>query len=245
MRLLAAALLAALSLGQGAGAIRVLSAGAVEEGVLRLSERYRREVTTHFGTGPEIEARLSAGHVADVLIAPVAVIGRAVKAGRVVAGSETTIARVGVGIAVRSGAPHPDVSTPDALKAALLRADSVVYNQASTGLYLETLFARMGILDALTPKTTRYGNAQRVLEHVIAGSGNEIGFGPITEIRTYEPKGLVLVAPLPAGVQNYTTYAAGVMTGADAAAARHFIRHLTTAAAREAFAATGVHGPER
>ena len=243
MRLLPVALLAAASLAAAAEDLRVFSAGAVEEGILRLSAEYEGEagrgVSAEFGTGPELDARLSAGGKADVLIAPIGLIERAIKAGRVVAGTETTIARVGVGVAVRRGAPHPDVATVDALKAALLRADSVVYNQASTGLYLEKLFARMGVLDALKPKTTRYGNAQRVLEHVIAGSGVEIGFGPITEIKSYEPKGLVLVAPLPAEVQNYTTYAAAVMTGAEAPAAREFIRYLTTPAARQTFAATG------
>ena len=248
MRLVALALLAAASLAASAGELRVLSAGAVEEGVLRLADRYRRDakraVTTQFGTSPELEARLSAGDTADVLIAPLAAIERAVKAGRVVPGSQTPVARVGIGVAVRTGAAHPDVATVDALRSALLRADSVVYNQASTGQYLEKLFARMGILEGLERKTTRYGNAQRVLEHVIAGSGSEIGFGPITEIKSYEPKGLVLVAPLPAEVQNYTTYAAAVMTGADAEAARAFIRHLTTPAARETFAETGVAGPE-
>jgi molybdate transport system substrate-binding protein len=251
MRLIVAALLAAMSLtpargelgAQAVDGIRVFSAGAVEEGVLRLAEQYRREkqqgVVTEFGTGPELQARLDNGDAADVLIAPQAVVERAAKAGRVVAGTATPVARVGVGVAVRRGAPKPDVGTVDALRAALLRADSIVYNQASTGQYLETLFAKMGILEALRPRTTRYGNAQRVLEHVIAGSGSEVGFGPITEIKTYEPKGLVLVAPLPDEVQNFTTYSAAVMTGGRADAARAFIGHLTTPAARAAFAATG------
>lgn len=225
--------------------LTVWSAGAVEEGVLRLTARYQREagheVNPQFGTGPELEKRLSSNATADVLIAPAAVVERAVKAGRVVSGTEVPIGRVGVGVTVRRGVPRPKVTTVDQLKAALLDAESVVYNQASTGQYLESLFARMGIADQLKSKTTRYGNAAQVLEHVIAGKRREIGFGPITEIKSFEPKGVVLVGPLPADVQNYTTYVAAVLqnTAADAAA-KEFIRYLTTPAARQAFAATGV-----
>jgi molybdate transport system substrate-binding protein len=99
----------------------------------------------------------------------------------------------------------------------------------------------MGIVEQLRSKTTRYGNAAQVLEHVIAGTGREIGFGPVTEIKSFEPKGVVLVAPLPAEIQNYTTYVAAILRDARAGeAARDFIRYLTTPAARQAFAATGV-----
>jgi molybdate transport system substrate-binding protein len=225
--------------------LTVWSAGAVEEGVLRLTARYEREaghdVNPQFGTGPELEKRLSSDATADVLIAPAAVVERAIKGGRAVAGTEQPIGRVGVGVTVRRGVPRPKVTTVDQLKAALLDAESVVYNQASTGQYLESLFARIGIADQLKSKTTRYGNAAQVLEHVVAGKRREIGFGPITEIKSFEPKGVVLVGPLPADVQNYTTYLAAVLQNTAAnEAARDFIRYLTTPAARQAFAATGV-----
>lgn len=224
--------------------IFVLSAGAVEEGVLRLAQTYKDStghiVSTQFGTGPEIETRLGSDESADVLIAPVAVIDRATKAGRIAPDTAVPVARVGVGITIRRGAKAPDVSTVDALKAALVAADSVVYNQASTGQYLESLFSRMGILDELKAKSTRYGSAAQVLEHVIAGKGHEIGFGPITEIKSFEPKGVVLVAPLPKDVQNYTTYVAVVMMRAQSREHAHaFIKYLASAPAREVFTATG------
>lgn len=237
------AIVATAAVRASAPEITILSAGAVEEGVVRIVREYTldtgHKITTHFGTGPEIEKRLASGESVDVLIAPTAVVERAKKAGRITAEAHTPVARVGVGITVRRGAPLPDVSTVEVLKAVLLGADSVVYNQASTGLYLEKLFATMGILDQLKAKTTRYGNAAQVLEHVIAGRGTEIGFGPITEIKTYEPKGLVLVAPLPAAMQNYTTYVAVAMRGTRETAAMNFIRFLTRAQARKTFAATG------
>ena len=122
----------------------------------------------------------------------------------------------------------------------LLGADSVVYNQASTGQYLEALFDRMGVLNYLKSRTTRYPNAAQVIEHVIAGTGNEIGFGPITEIKSFEPKGAVFVAPLPEEVQNYTNYVAAVTTRAAAPdSALAFIRYLSSSAGRQVFLATG------
>ena len=243
MRHIILGLTAAASVVAAAPDLTVLSAGAVEEGVVRLAREYARdtgrEIATNFGTGPEIEKRLAAGELGDVLIAPAAVVERAVTAGQVMAHTQVAIARVGVGVAVRHGAPLPDVNTVEALKASLLRADSVVYNQASTGLYLERLFGKLGILAQLQAKTTRYGNAAQVLEHVIAGRGTEIGFGPITEIKTFEPKGLVLVAPLPEAVQNYTTYVGVAMRGARSPGAADFVRYLGNAASRKTFAATG------
>jgi molybdate transport system substrate-binding protein len=79
------------------------------------------------------------------------------------------------------------------------------------------------------------------MEHVLKGKGKEIGFGAMTEIRLYEPKGIRLVGPLPSAVQNYTSYEAVLMTGAKAAeAARAVLRHLATPAAKAAFIANGV-----
>jgi molybdate transport system substrate-binding protein len=132
---------------------------------------------------------------------------------------------------VRNGATAPNVATVDALKQALLAADSVVYNSASSGLYLDTLFEKMGVLAQIKPKTTRYPDGASVMEHVIKGKGNEIGFGAITEIKLYTSKGLQFVGPLPPDAQNYTTYEAALMTGAPAAdAAKAVLRQLATPA---------------
>ena len=150
--------------------------------------------------------------------------------------------RVGAGIIVRAGAALPDVATVEGLKRALLAADSVVYNTASTGIYLDKLFAKMGIAEALRAKTTRYPTGAAVMEHVIKGKGNEIGFGAMTpEIRIYETKRNRLAGPLPAEIQNYTSYEAALMAGATAAeAARAVLRHLATPAAKAAFTSGGV-----
>ncbi len=188
--------------------IKVLSVGAVEPALVKLADQFRRDtgnrVKIQFGTAPQLAKRLADGESADVLIAPPSVVEAQVKTGKIAAEGRVIVGRVGVGVTVRADAPSPDIATLDAFKLTLLNADSVVYNQASTGLYLEKLFDLMGIGEQLKGRTTRYANGAQVLEHVIGGKGNEIGFGAITEIRLFEPKGLRFVGPLPAQIQNYT-----------------------------------------
>ena len=246
MKRIVAALLVALACGMSnAAEIKVLSAGAVEPG-LHAFEKLAKNETGHdlkiqFNTAPQIAKRLAAGEVYDILISPPAAISAAAKEGKVLANTRVPIGRVGAGIIVRASAPSPDVSSVDAMKKALLGADSIVYNTASSGLYLDQLFAKMGILDQLKPKTTRYADGAAVMEHVIKGKGNEIGFGAITEIKLYEAKGLKLVGPLPADVQNYTSYEAAMMTNAPAAdAARAVLKVLATPAGKAAFVSAGV-----
>ena len=228
-----------------AAEIKVFSAGAVEPGLVRAIEAFKRAsgdtVKVEFNTAPQLAKRLAAGDVADVLIAPPAALDAQVKDGKVVADGRATVGRVGAGVVTRKNVPSPDIGTTAAFKQTVLGAESIVYNTASTGLYLEKLFERLGIADAIKAKTTRYPNGERVMEHLIHGKGNEIGFGAITEIKLFEPKGLKLVGPLPAEVQNYTSYAAGLMTGAPSPqAAKAFLAFLGSAEAKQAFAAAGI-----
>ena len=228
-----------------AAEITVLSAGAVEPGLHAFADLAKREtgyyLVPQFNTAPQIAKRLAANDAFDILIAPPAVIEQAVKEGKAAADTRVAVGRVGVGIIVRTGAKPPNVASVDALKQALLGADSVVYNLASSGLYLDKLFAGWGILDQIKPKTARFADGASLMEHVIKSKGNEIGFGAITEIRMYTSKGLTMVGPLPAEVQNYTSYEAAVMTGAAAGGpARAVLRLLATPAGKDAFVSAGV-----
>jgi len=228
-----------------AAEIKALSAGAIEPGLLRAIEAFKRAsgdtVKVEFNTAPQLASRLAKGEVADVLIAPPAALDQHVRDGKVMAEGRVTVGRVGAGVVTRAGLPSPDISTTAAFKQTVLDAESIVYNTASTGLYLEKPFERLGIAEQIKAKTMRYPNGERVMEHVIHGKGNEIGFGAITEIKLFEPKGLKLVGPLPAEVQNYTTYAAALMTGAPSPqAAKAFVTFLGSAEAKQAFAAGGV-----
>ncbi len=225
--------------------ISIISAGAVEPGVVAAADAFRKETGTEvrikFATAPAIQQRVGGGEAADVVIAPPAVIEELAKAGKLDGSGRAPVGRVGVGVLVRSDAAKPDVSSADALKRVLLDVESVVYNKASTGLYLEKLFERLGVGAQVKAKETRYPDGAAVMEHVIHGKGREIGFGAITEIRLYGDKGAQFVGPLPGDAQNYTSYAAAPSVApANRDGATAFVKFLATPAARAAFLAKGV-----
>src|SRR6266700_3252722 len=246
MRVLAAFLSCAVAGAAAAADIRVLSASALEPGLAKVADQFKRETNNRvriqfFATVPQLERRLSVGEPADVLVAPSGLMNDQLRRGKVDAEAHSFIGRVGIGVTVRAGAPDPDIATLDRFKQSLLGADSIVYNHASTGLYLEKLFDLLGFAEQLKMKTTRYVSSAQVLEHVIGGKGIEIGFGAITEIRQFEPKGLKLVGPLPEQVQNSTAYSAAVLSDApEAEVARDFVRYISTPAAKALFAAAGI-----
>ena len=225
--------------------LKVLSAGAVEPGLLRAAEQFKRasgnEIKMQFNTATQLTKRMADGEVADILIAPPAVLDEQAKNGKISMQGRLTLGRVGAGVVVRSDAPSPEIATTDALKRAMLSADSIVYNTASSGLYLEKLFERIGIAEQIKTKTTRYPNGEEVMNHIIKGRGNELGFGVITEIKLFEPKGLKLVGPLPPDIQNYTSYDAALISNAPSAdAAKAFLTYLATPEAKQIFAAAGI-----
>jgi len=214
----------------------VLSAGAVEPGLLAAVALYQKEtgsrISVTFNTAPQIRERVEKkGDKFDVVIVPPAVMDAFAEAGRVEP-ERVTLGRVGQGLAVRPGAPVPDVSSVDALKRAMLEAESVVFNRATGGQYIESMLRRIGVYDQIEKKTTRYASAAEVMNHLLKGNGREVGFAPMTEIMLYKDKGLRFVGPLPAEVQQYNTYVASPMRGAaNASAATALVRFLGTAPA--------------
>jgi molybdate transport system substrate-binding protein len=242
---LPAILVAAWAIAAPAADISVFSAGAIEPGLLALADAFQGE-TGHrlrftVGVPAELRRRVEAGERPDVLVVPTPILDELVRSGRIVADGRVVVGKVGVGVTVREGAPVPDVSSVDALRKALHAAESLVYNRASTGVYFERLVERLGLAAELAAKTTRYPDGVSVLEHVLRGHGREIGIGAITEIRQFEPRGLRLVGPLPPDVQNYTTYAAGMLTASSSSdGAATFLRFVSAPAARAAFQVTGV-----
>lgn len=223
----------------------VLSAGAVEPGLLAAIALYQREsgkkVSVTFNTAPQIRERVEKkGDKFDVVIVPPAVMDAFAEAGRVEA-ERVTLGRVGQGIAVRPGAPVPDISSVEALKRAMLEAESVVFNRATGGQYIESMLRKIGVYDQIESKATRYASAAQVMDHLLKGKGREVGFAPMTEIMLYKDKGLRFVGPLPPEVQQHNTYVASPMRGAaNAQAAAALVRFLGTAPAKAALNAGGV-----
>src|SRR5580765_1255982 len=234
MRLFALLLCCALAGSAAAADIRVISAAALEPGLVKVADQFRRETNNRvriqfLAASPQLERRLAIGETPDVLIASSGLMNDQLRRGKIEAEAHTFLGRVGVGVAVRAGEPEPDIATLERFRQTLLRADSIVYSQASSGLYLEKLFDLLGIAEQLNKKTTRYIGSAQVLEHIIGGKGIEIGFAAITEIRSFEAKGLKLVGPLPEQVQSSIAYSAAVVTDAPTAEiARDFVTYLGT-----------------
>lgn len=224
--------------------IAVLSAGAIEPGLKAAASAFEKQtghtIQITFNTAPELRKRMDGNPAFDVVIAPPAVINDFAAAHKLAA-ARSTVGRVGLGVAVRDSAPVPDISTAKAVKASVLAAQSLVFNRASTGLYLEGLLKKMEVYAQVESKTTRYADGASVLEHVIKGTGREIGFGAITEILLYTGKGLKLVGPLPPDIQNYTSYtAAPLATGQQQTLAREFVDFLSGPVGKPLFVAAGI-----
>jgi molybdate transport system substrate-binding protein len=221
--------------------INVLSGAAVEPGLVAATDIFRRRtggrVRITYATTPEIRRLFGAGASPDVVIAPPAALDELAKLGKLDGPARVTVGRVGVGVVIRDGAPRPDISTTDALKRAVLEADSVVYNRASSGLYIEGLLQRLGLAEQIQAKVQRYTGTD-MIEPLLQGEGKEFGFMPVAQILNCHGRGLRLVGPLPADIQNYTTYAAAPAPRSEGGLA--FVRFLVTVEAKDAFANVGI-----
>jgi molybdate transport system substrate-binding protein len=222
-------------------AIKVLSGAAVEPGLIPAVDIFRKRtgsnVVITFATTPEMRGLIAADATPDVTIAPPAALDEFARSGKVDGSASVALGRVGIGVVIRAGAPMPDVSTTAALKRAVLDADSVIYNRASSGLYVERLLQRLGLADQIQAKTTRF-NGTDMIEPLINGKGKEIGFMPVAQILHCRCRGLRLVAPLPADIQNYTSYVAA--PGPKSEGGQTLVRFLATPEAKCAFVNAGI-----
>jgi molybdate transport system substrate-binding protein len=229
--------------------LRVLSTGAPKGGVSACSEtfgsRTGQRVEVRFVTAPVLRVKVEAGEAdADVIVAPVARMDEFEAEGRVLPGIRSVVGSVKAGVVVWDGAPDPDISSADSLKAALLAADSVVYNVATSGTYIVGMIDRLGIADAIEDRVVRVPNGSGVMKH-LAESGNPgaIGFGQLTEIRVHENRGVAvrLVGALPKELENVTTYCAAVFgKAADPAGAKALVEFMGSDEGRRLCLASGL-----
>lgn len=235
----AAAQLSALSTGSVSALVTFAAQGPVQD--LKAAYEKSGPVDVTFETSPNITKRLAAGEMPDVLVAQASTIDDMVKGGRAVNATRKRLGTIGVGVAMGKGSQRPDVSSEGALKASILKADSVVYSRGASGLLVEDMLKKLGVADQVKAKIVQVGTGADVMQRMGEdGHGNQIGFTMVSEIRLGESHGGKLVAPLPAAVQTYTTYEAVVMTSAkDQNAAKAFIAAITTPVAHKVFAAAG------
>lgn len=228
-----------------AAEIKVLSAGAVRPAVARLDETFRsqtgQEVKFTFGTVGALQQKIAAGEKADLFFTTDAAIDELARKGVVVPGTSTEIARVGMGIGVREGAPKPDISSPEALKQTLLSTKSLVYMDpargGTSGIYFAGVLERLGVADAVKPKTTLWPSGYAA--ELVAKGEVELVAHQISEILAV--KGVALVGPLPRQLQKITIYSAGLAANAASPdGAKAFIQFLTTPSARGKFIEVGL-----
>jgi len=226
--------------------LKVMTSGTFTAALLELSPRFEREsghhvvaATTTMGVGENsIPNRLRRHEPADVVILDDDAMTQLIADGTVIAGSRTPLARSGIGMAVRAGAPRPDISTVEALRRTLLAARSIAYSASVSGRYLTTeLFQRLGIAEQMAGKSRRI-DGERV-GAVVARGEAELGFQQTSELLPVP--GIDYVGPLPADVQRVSVFSAGVAAHSrNRAAAEALLRFLASADAAAAVAKTGL-----
>jgi molybdate transport system substrate-binding protein len=209
--------------------LHVMSAGGTAAAHLALVSQFERATghtvvtdATSNGVGQaSISNRVRRGEPVDVVLLARDILDELIAQGLVVASSRVDLAQSSIGMAVRKGAPKPDISSVEALKRALLQARSIAYSPQVSGIYLTTeLFPRLGIAEQMAKKGTRVDVGR--VGTVVARGDAELGFQQISEI--LEVPGVDLVGPLPPGAQRVTLFSAGVVTTSkNPAAARAFI----------------------
>jgi molybdate transport system substrate-binding protein len=208
--IVAIAVLLANPVGAAADEIRVWTARAIATVLADVGSEFER-ATGHrliitSDLPPAFQQRFDAGEAVDVLISGSSPVDEWIRTGKIAAKSRTEIARSGIGVEVRAGSRKPDISTVDALKRALLNAQSIAYLKVGSGVYLEGLFERLGLSRALESKAIRPDSD--IVSELVAKGEVELGMTVITQIVT--TTGVDLVGPLPPEIQSYITFVAGV-----------------------------------
>lgn len=238
------ALLQALS--AEAADVKVLSANGMREVMEDLGPKFERatgnRLAIAFATLGVIVKRVEGGETADVVIIPRQGIDQLVKDGKANAVTVTVLARAGIGVIVRKGAPKPGISTPEALTRALLAAKSITYLDpaagGTSGVHFAGVLDRLGIAAEMKPKTVLHPTAQAAGALVATGKA-EIGINLIQELMPLP--GIDLVGPLPGDLQNTLVFTAAIMNDAkDTGAAKALIEFLRTPEAAVAIKAKGM-----
>jgi molybdate transport system substrate-binding protein len=245
------AVIAAMDFGGIADAaeIRVLASGSLKGALSRLAPDFQKSsahtATVEYGPAGAIVSRVQRDDAADVVIVSRSQLEKLASNGKVLPENLVNVAGIALGVAVRKGAPKPDISSVEAFKRALLSARSIGYRDPATGstsgTYAANLLERLGIAEELKPKLRLDRTEGDVPENVflaVARGEIEMQIGQITEI-VIAP-GVDLAGPLPSEIQNTTVMAAGVIAASKAPEAAHaFIGFISSAASATVLKATG------
>jgi molybdate transport system substrate-binding protein len=231
-----------MSVPTNAAEIKVLSTQATEEAYRELVPLFEKatehKVATVFTGTLDAQKRLAAGEAYDMIIMAGPAIDAQIKAGKVATGSRVDIAKSGVGVGVPKGAPKPEIGTTEALKKTLLAAKSIGYSTGPSGVYMLSLFEKLGVADQVKEKLKQTPTGVFV-GTIIASREVEIGFQQVSELSNFS--GVDYVGPLPADVQNTTVFSSGMIADAkEAEAAKALVKFLTSPEAAAAFKKRGM-----
>jgi molybdate transport system substrate-binding protein len=222
--------------------IKVLSSIATREAYLELVPQFEKasghKVATTWAGTTAIMQRMAAGERYDLVIISSSELDELTKEGKIVAGSRVDLAKSGIGVAVRAGAPRPDIRSGDALKQALLAAKTVGYTSGPSGVYMAGLIERMGIAGEIKPKH-RGVPSGGTIGTIVASGDAEIGFQQVSEL-VHIP-GVDYIGPLPSDVQCVTIFSCGLQAGAaEPDAAKALVAFLTAPAAKKVMTKHGL-----
>jgi molybdate transport system substrate-binding protein len=234
-----------------AAEIKVLSAGGIRPPLEELVPQFERasshKVAIKFTGGSAVKSEIEGGAAFDVAVSTANVIDELTKAGKLAAATRADIARAGVGVAVRAGAPKPDIASVDAFKRALLSAKSVAYAKDGTaGMHFNGVLQRLGISKQMEPKIRATTATDPTNSATVLVSRGEVEMS-VAAIATLFRPGVDFVGPLPSELQSYTQFVAAVGSGAkEPNAAAAWIKFVTAPAAAAAFKAKGMEpAPQR
>src|SRR5438105_1741715 len=231
-----------------AGGIKVFCTTALNKAMEELAPQFERaggrKLALTFASAASLAKRVAEGEDADVAIVSAAAVDDLIKQGRMAEGSRVDIAKSGMGVAVRAGAPKPDISTAEAFKRALMNAKSIAASNpaggGASGMHFAAVLERLGIGDAVRPKLRYSGGGLGGLAGTLVANGEaELAVQQISELMA--AGGVDIVGPLPAELQNTTQFSAGVPVNAKAPeAGKALIALLMTPAARSVLKAKGL-----
>ena len=233
MRMLLTVIALATTLStQGTHELSVLASGAVEGSMAALKGTIPL-AAFRFETSQGIATRLAAGDTPDVLIAQAAIVEQLIADRKAIADTRVSLGRMPIGVAIGPNGMRPDLSSANALKAALLGAEVVIISRGASGAFLEKAFRDLGIAEQIEPKLRRESRGDDVMKGLGESRGNAIGFTMVSEIKYGERHGGHYIGLLPSAIQSYTPYDAIVLSASrDLNAARAFVRALALPEAR-------------
>lgn len=224
--------------------IKVFSVNGVKSVMMKLGADYQAATGNHvqftFGTIGQLETKMKAGEIPDLLVAISPGIAKAEQQGTVVPESIVEVGRTGMGVAVKKGAAVPDISTAESFRNALLKAKSLAYSDPKTGAASGVAFAKalaqMGVADQVKDKTVLVGGGS--VGELVAEGQVELGVQQMTELLPV--KGINLVGPLPREWQAVTVYQSAILRqSAKPQLAADFVRFITSPSAAQRFTEAG------